>query len=47
MTIDRWRSVADFEAFLAAWRADYEALDRSTEGWTIEEERIGLWEVAG
>lgn len=44
LTIDRWRMQADFDAFLAAHRADYEALDRATEGWTMEETRIGVWE---
>jgi len=45
LTVDRWRSEAAFEAFMAAHRVDYEALDRATEGWTIEELRLGLWEV--
>ena len=45
LTIDRWRSAEDFEAFLAGHRADYDALDRKAESWTLDEERIGLWEV--
>jgi len=44
LTIDRWRTQADFDAFLAAHRADYEALDRATERWTVEEVRVGIWE---
>jgi hypothetical protein len=44
LTIDRWRSKADFDAFMAANRADYDALDKATEGWTLEERRLGLWE---
>jgi len=43
LTIDRWRGEADFEAFMAAHRADYQALDRATEGWTTEERRLGVW----
>ena len=43
LTIDRWRHQADFDAFLAAHRSDYDALDRATEGWTLEERRIGVW----
>lgn len=47
LTLDRWRSEADFDAFIARHRADYEALDRATQGWTTEEVRLGLWEAAG
>ena len=46
-TVDRWRRQADFEAFIAEHRADYEALDRVTEAWTVREEKIGLFEVMG
>ena len=45
LTLDVWRSRDDFEAFLAVHGADYEALDRSTEGWTATEHRIGEFEV--
>jgi len=45
LTLDIWRSHADFEAFLAAHRDEYEALDRSTESWTSAEHRIGEYEV--
>lgn len=44
LTIDRWRSEADFADFMAANRADYDALDAATEGWTEEEVRLGVWE---
>ena len=47
LTLDLWRSRADFDAFLEAHRADYEALDRSTESWTAAEHRIGEYEVMG
>ena len=44
LTIDRWRSEADFADFMTTHRADYEALDAATEGWTEEEVRLGVWE---
>lgn len=44
LTVDRWRSQADFHAFMAEHGAEYEALDRATEGWTSEERRLGTWE---
>ena len=47
LTLDVWRSEADFEAFMAENRADYEALDRGTHGWTRSEHRIGSYEVLG
>jgi heme-degrading monooxygenase HmoA len=45
LTIDRWRSRADFDSFMAASRADYEALDSATQGWTTEECKLGVWEA--
>lgn len=47
LTLDIWRSRADFDAFEAEHRADYDALDRSTESWTSCEHRIGQYEVIG
>lgn len=47
LTLDIWRSRADFEAFLEAHGDDYEALDRSTESWTTAEHKIGDYEVLG
>jgi len=47
LTLDVWRSKEDFEAFLAEHGAEYEALDRSTEGWTSCEHRLGEYEVMG
>ena len=41
LTVDNWRSEGDFEAFLNQHRAAYDALDRSTEGWTDAEHLIG------
>ncbi len=45
LTIDRWRSEQDFEAFMAGHRAAYEALDRSTEGWTKAERLVGRFRL--
>jgi heme-degrading monooxygenase HmoA len=45
LTLDIWRTRDDFEAFIAANRADYDALDRGTEAWTSAEHRIGEYEV--
>ena len=44
LTIDRWRSAADFDAFMAAHKAAYDALDRATQSWTTKERRLGAWE---
>ena len=45
LTLDVWRSQADFDAFMADHREAYEALDRSTENWTSCEHRLGAYEV--
>ena len=45
LTLDVWRSRADFDAFLAEHRGAYEALDRETEPLTRCEHRIGEYEV--
>lgn len=47
LTLDVWNSRADFDAFMAAHGADYEALDRSTESWTKSEHQLGEYEVMG
>lgn len=47
LTIDRWRAHADFAAFLAVHREEYEALDRATEGWTASEQKIGDFDLLG
>ena len=36
-TRDRWRSQADFAAFLERFAADYRTLDEASSGWTLEE----------
>jgi quinol monooxygenase YgiN len=41
VTIDSWRSAADYEAFRASYAAEYDAIDRLCEGFTSEETLIG------
>lgn len=41
LTIDTWRTRADFDAFLEHHRSAYEALDHETEALTRCETRIG------
>ena len=45
LTMDVWRAKADFDAFIADHRADYDALDRKTEPWTRAEHRLGEFQV--
>ena len=45
LTIDFWRSVADFEAFGRDHGADYRYLDAELEGISGEEEFMGAFEV--
>ena len=45
LTIDVWRTRADFDAFLADHGPAYEALDAETERLTRCEHRIGEYEV--
>jgi len=47
LTLDVWGSQAEFDAFMAEYGEDYRSLDRSTEGWTRSEHRIGSYEVLG
>jgi quinol monooxygenase YgiN len=41
VTIDTWSSIEDYEAFRAAYAAEYAALDGLCDGFTIEETLIG------
>lgn len=41
VTIDRWASAAHWEAFRAAFAAEYEELDRACAGWTVRERPLG------
>lgn len=44
LTVDRWRTRAAFEAFRAARRDEYDALDRACEALTASEERLGEYD---
>ena len=46
ITIDRWNSLADFEAFGRVFSAEYRALDAELEGLAGEEEFVGAFEEA-
>ena len=41
LTLDRWRSPADWDAFRAAHAADYRALDAACEALTVAERPLG------
>ncbi|SRR6266508_3879968 len=45
ITIDRWTSVVDYEAFLSDWRKEYDKLDAQCEGLTEQETLLGKWET--
>ena len=44
LTIDRWESAADFEAFGRRFGKEYQALDPQLEGVAGEEEFVGAFE---
>jgi len=44
LTIDRWNSRADFEAFVQQFGEEYRALDAELEGVAGEEEFVGAFE---
>ena len=44
LTIDRWETAADFEAFTESFGAQYRALDAELEGVSGEEEFVGAFE---
>jgi heme-degrading monooxygenase HmoA len=43
ITVDRWTSVAAFEAFKQEWKAEYAALDRACESLTAAETPLGAF----
>ena len=45
ITIDRWASVVDYEAFLSDWRKEYDKLDAQCEGLTEQETLVGKGET--
>lgn len=47
LTVDRWDSAANFEAFQSDFGEDYRALDAELEGVAGEEEFVGAFNEAG
>lgn len=45
LTIDAWDDLASFERFKRDFAREYEALDKECEGLTIEERKLGVFEV--
>ncbi len=45
LTIDRWRSAADYDAFLASDRARYAEIDAQGDALTASERRVGRYET--
>jgi heme-degrading monooxygenase HmoA len=45
LTIDRWRSVEDYEGFKERFAAEYGALDREMERFAQSERKIGDFDV--
>jgi quinol monooxygenase YgiN len=41
LVVDRWQDRTNFEAFKREHRADYDALDRLCEALTVQEQRLG------
>jgi hypothetical protein len=46
LTMDFWKSREMYENFLSERRAEYEAIDKASAGLTINERRIGWFELA-
>jgi heme-degrading monooxygenase HmoA len=47
ITIDRWASIEDWQAFRARYAAEYERLDRASETLTAREAPLGEYTPAG
>ncbi|MBC7989653.1 MAG: antibiotic biosynthesis monooxygenase [Luteimonas sp.] len=45
LTIDRWRSAADYDAFLASDRTRYAEIDARGDALTASERRVGRYET--
>jgi len=43
LTIDRWNSKEEYEAFLSQWATKYKELDAQCEGLTESESLVGKW----
>jgi heme-degrading monooxygenase HmoA len=46
LTMDFWESRGAYEKFMAGHRTEYEAIDKASRGLTINERRIGWFELA-
>ena len=44
ITIDRWLSSEEYEAFLIQWQKEYQILDAQCETFTERESMLGKWE---
>lgn len=44
ITIDRWKSAQDHDAFLLRWQTEYAALDAKCAELTEQESLLGKWE---
>ena len=44
LTLDRWTSATDYEAFLSHWKDEYEKLDEGYKDLTESETLLGRWE---
>ena len=47
LTLDRWRSAAEFDDFYREFAAPYQALDARCEALTLREEKYGVFEPVG
>ena len=45
ITVDRWDSLQEYEAFRSQWKTEYDALDARCEGLTKQETLLGQWQV--
>ena len=43
LTLDRWASKTEYEAFLSEWATDYKVLDARCEHLTATERLVGRW----
>ncbi len=46
LTLDFWNSRDVYESFLVEHRAEYEAIDKASAGLTINQRRVGWFELA-
>ena len=45
LTIDRWTSKEDYEAFRSRWEKEYKVLDAQCESLTESESTLGKWDA--